>query len=57
MIRTNVHLTEQQLADLRAISDRTGLPVAEIVRRAVDTYIAKAEHLARAEWARTMSHK
>jgi hypothetical protein len=36
MIRVNFHLTEKQLARLRAESRRTGLPLAELIRRAVD---------------------
>ena len=38
MIRTNVHLTEKQLQRLRSESERTGLSVAEIIRRAVDIW-------------------
>ena len=45
MIRTNIHLTEQQLADLRAHSRESGLPVAEIVRRLVDEYLKDCEWL------------
>ena len=36
MKRTNVHLTESQLKRLAAMSKRTGLSVAELIRRAVD---------------------
>ena len=39
MIRVNTHLTNQQLNRLRALSVSTGLPVAEIVRRAIDAYL------------------
>lgn len=38
MRRTHVHLTEQQAERLAGQSKRTGLPVAEIIRRAVDQY-------------------
>ena len=36
MIRVNIHLTNQQLDRLRQESKRTGLTVAELVRRAID---------------------
>jgi predicted DNA-binding protein len=41
MKRTNIHLTEAQLARLSELSQRTGLPVAELVRRAVDAHLAR----------------
>lgn len=40
MIRVNYHLTEGQAAALRELSRRTGLTVAELIRRAVDDYVA-----------------
>lgn len=43
MIRTNVHLTERQLKALRVISERTGLSVAEIIRRAVDAMLERGK--------------
>jgi predicted DNA-binding protein len=39
MKRVNYHLPEQALAKLQAESKRTGLSVAEIIRRAIDTYL------------------
>lgn len=36
MIRVNIHLTEQELEKLKQESKRTGLTVAELVRRAID---------------------
>lgn len=36
MIRTNVHLTEKQLAMLRRLSKSSGVPVAELIRRAIE---------------------
>jgi len=39
MTRTNVHLTEHQLAALRAIAKASGLSVAEEIRRAIDAYV------------------
>ncbi len=39
MIRVNIHLTNQQLEKLRQLASKTGLTVAEIIRRAVDIYL------------------
>ena len=39
MIRKNMHLTQQQVNMLKSLSQRTGLSVAEIVRRAIDDYL------------------
>lgn len=36
MKRVNYHLTEQQIKALRKYAKRTGLKVAELIRRAVD---------------------
>jgi predicted DNA-binding protein len=41
MQRVNYHLTEDQVARLKALSDKTGLSVAELIRRAVDAFLAK----------------
>jgi predicted DNA-binding protein len=38
-IRMNIYLTAKQKDVLEKLSDRTGAPVAELVRRAVDTYL------------------
>jgi hypothetical protein len=43
MTRVNFHLTDRQLSQLRAESRRTGLSVAELIRRAVDAAMARAE--------------
>jgi predicted DNA binding CopG/RHH family protein len=42
MKRTNVHFPEQTLAVLKKLSDKTGLPVNELIRRAVDDYLKRA---------------
>jgi predicted DNA-binding protein len=39
-LRTNIYLTEKQKKVLEELSDRTGAPVAELVRRAIDAYLA-----------------
>jgi len=38
-IRMNIYLTAKQKDVLEKLSDRTGAPVAELVRRAVDAYV------------------
>jgi Ribbon-helix-helix domain len=40
LIRTNIYLDQQQLQRLRAKSQEDNLPVSELVRRAVDAYLA-----------------
>lgn len=35
----NYHLTELQITQLKKVSEITGLPIAEQVRRAVDKYL------------------
>ncbi len=42
-IRTNIFLTETELKKLRALSRKTGAPVAVLVRRAIDEYLSKQE--------------
>lgn len=39
MERVNFHLTMQQIDRLRKLSEREGLSVAELIRRAVDAYL------------------
>ncbi|MGA2468733.1 MAG: ribbon-helix-helix domain-containing protein [Thermodesulfobacteriota bacterium] len=43
MKRTNLHLTDLQIKNLRKLSKKTGLTVAELVRRAVDQFLLKQE--------------
>ena len=38
MNRTNFHITDAEKERLKKLSDKTGLTVAEIVRRAIDAY-------------------
>jgi predicted DNA-binding protein len=38
-LRTNIYLTLDQKKLLEKLSDRTGAPVAELVRRAIDAYL------------------
>jgi predicted DNA-binding protein len=39
MKRTALFLKEQQLAKLQKLSEKTGAPVAELIRRAIDAYL------------------
>ena len=39
MKRTALFLKEMQLAKLQKLSEKTGAPVAELVRRAIDNYL------------------
>lgn len=39
--RTNMYFTDAQIEGLRALSQKTGAPLAELVRRAVDAYLKK----------------
>jgi predicted DNA-binding protein len=39
--RTNIYLEEEQIKRLRALQKKTGAPVAELVRRAIDAYLKK----------------
>jgi predicted DNA-binding protein len=42
-IRTNIFLTAVELRKLRELSKKIGAPVAELVRRAIDQYLERAE--------------
>jgi predicted DNA-binding protein len=39
MKRTALFLKEEQLKKLLALSEKTGAPVAELIRRAIDRYL------------------
>jgi predicted DNA-binding protein len=41
MKRTNIFLPESTIDKLKALSDETGLSVAELVRRAIDAFLKK----------------
>jgi hypothetical protein len=40
LTRTNIYLDEKQLERLRARSEADNIPVSELVRRAIDAYLA-----------------
>jgi len=42
MKRTNIFATEKQLNQLHKMARKTGLPMAEIIRRAIDDYLLGA---------------
>ncbi len=54
MRRTNLYLTERQVERLQERSEREGLAMAELVRRAVDSFLAWDDPTYEA--ARTRSH-
>jgi predicted DNA-binding protein len=39
MKRTALFLKETQIKKLKALSDKTGAPIAELIRRAIDKYL------------------
>jgi hypothetical protein len=43
MERKNVHLTPQQIEALTYLAEKTGLSVADLIRRAIDEYLAKRD--------------
>ena len=43
MKRVNYHLTDTEIMRLQDLSAKTGLAVAEIIRRAVDEYLDRQE--------------
>jgi predicted DNA-binding protein len=38
-LRMNVYLNDKQKEVLERLSDKTGAPVAELIRRAIDAYL------------------
>jgi len=41
MKRTSLFIPEQTLECLASLAEKTGLPVAELIRRAVDIYLKR----------------
>ncbi|SRR6266511_121299 len=54
MQRTNIYLDEQQLLSLRLLSETRAVPVAALVREAVDTWLEAqgARPIPEDEWGR-----
>ncbi len=44
MKRVNYHLTEDQIKRLQGLVEKTGLSVAETIRRAIDEYLDRKEN-------------
>ena len=42
MVRTQIQLTEEESAALKAAASRSGLSVAELIRQSVDRFLAEA---------------
>jgi predicted DNA-binding protein len=43
MKRVNYHVTTKQFESLQQLSEKTGLSVAELIRRAIDNYLKKEQ--------------
>ncbi len=43
MHRVNFHLADSQIEKLRKLSEKTGLSVAELIRRAIDAYAEESK--------------
>ena len=43
MKRINTHLTNKQIDRLKSLANKTGLKVAELIRRAIDEYLDKTK--------------
>jgi predicted DNA-binding protein len=46
MKRTQVFLPDPVISRLKALSQKTGLPVAELIRRAIDDYLERLQRKA-----------
>lgn len=49
MRRTQIYLTEEEREALRVLSEREGRPMSELIREAVDRYIARRSESTRKE--------
>jgi len=43
MKRYNVYLDESQIKKLQAMSEKSGAPIAVMIRRAIDAYLKRAK--------------
>lgn len=49
MVRTQVQLTEEQAARLKALASRRGLSISELVRQGIDSILAESPERSREE--------
>lgn len=54
MRRTNIYLSDAQLATLQALGDQRGVPMSELIRQAIDEWLEAqgVRVLGEDEWAR-----
>ena len=56
MIRTQIQFTEEQMEALRREASRRGRPVADLVRRSVDAFLARSAEISPAEkWRQSLA--
>jgi predicted transcriptional regulator len=55
MTRTQVQLTDEQMQRLRELAERQGRSVAEVIRKSVDSYIAREQEDREALWERAIA--
>ena len=46
MKRTHVFLPQPAISQLQALAEKTGLPVSELIRRAIDDYLERLQRKA-----------
>jgi hypothetical protein len=54
MFRTQIQLTEEQARELRMLAHQSDLPIAELIRRAIDDLLAKSGHMSSHERKRRL---
>lgn len=54
MVRTQIQMTEEQARDLRDLAHESGLPMAELIRRAIDDLLAKSSRISASERRRKL---
>jgi hypothetical protein len=47
MVRTQIYLTEEEQTALRSLSRKTGLTQSELIRQAIDSFLAEETELDR----------
>lgn len=54
MIRTQIQLTEEQARNLRMLAHETDMPMAELIRRAIDDLLVKSGRISASERRRLL---